>query len=107
LHRVVFPLLGLPVIRSFILDESYYPRLINYRVVLWWGCSGFEEDDSEGRALILADQKDQRHERAKGLSKKADNEVVVTDFILSESVTAVGARGGGKAGLAVYEYILK
>ncbi len=30
---------------------------------------------------------------------------VVTDPILSESVTAVGARGGWKAGLAVYEYI--
>lgn len=55
--------------------------------------------------IAIADQKDQWHERAKELSEKADNELVVTDLILSESVTAVGARGGGKAGLVLYEYI--
>ncbi len=30
---------------------------------------------------------------------------MVTEFVLSESVTAIGSRGGGKAGFAVYEYI--
>jgi predicted nucleic acid-binding protein len=56
--------------------------------------------------IALADQKDQWHERARELSNKANNDLVVTDLILSESVTAVGARGRGKAGMALYEYIV-
>ncbi|WP_456473734.1 type II toxin-antitoxin system VapC family toxin [Candidatus Pyrohabitans sp.] len=55
--------------------------------------------------IAIADKKDQWHKRAKELSKNVDDELVVTDLIISESVTAVGARGGGKAGQAVYEYI--
>lgn len=55
--------------------------------------------------IAIADKKDQWHKRAKELSKNVDDELVVTDLIISESVTAVGARGGGKAGRAVYEYI--
>lgn len=55
--------------------------------------------------IAITDRKDQWHERAMKLSMKAHSKVVVTDLILSESVTAVGARGGGKAGLVLYEYI--
>lgn len=55
--------------------------------------------------IAIADKKDQWHEKAKELSKRAQNGVLVTDLILSESVTAVGARGGGKAGVTLYEYI--
>lgn len=55
----------------------------------------------------LADQKDQWHKRAVDLSDRTDDDLVVTSLILSESVTAVGARGGGKAGVAVYDYILE
>jgi len=55
--------------------------------------------------IAISDRKDQWHERAIELSGKAHSEIVVTDLILSESVTAVGARGGGKAGMALYEHI--
>lgn len=55
--------------------------------------------------IAIADQKDQWHSRARELSEKAHNELLVTDLILSECVTALGARGGGKAGVALYEYI--
>jgi predicted nucleic acid-binding protein len=56
--------------------------------------------------IAIADQKDQWHERAKKLSTKLHNKPVITDLVLSESVTAVGARGGGKAGMTLYEYII-
>ena len=54
--------------------------------------------------IAIADKKDQWHERARELSKKAQN-MIATELVLSESVTAVGARGGGKAGMALYEYV--
>jgi predicted nucleic acid-binding protein len=54
--------------------------------------------------IAIADKKDQWHERARELSKKAQK-MIATELVLSESVTAVGARGGGKAGMALYEYV--
>ena len=55
--------------------------------------------------IAIADRRDQWHKRAVKISKKIDTELLVTNLVVAESVTAVGARGGGKAGLAVYEYI--
>ncbi|MEE8400964.1 MAG: PIN domain-containing protein [Candidatus Hydrothermarchaeaceae archaeon] len=54
--------------------------------------------------IAIADRKDQWHERARKLSKNAQK-MIATELVLSESVTAVGARGGGKAGMALYEYV--
>ncbi len=55
--------------------------------------------------IAIADRKDQWHERAREISENTDAHLVVTDLIISESVTVVGARGGGKAGIALYEYM--
>ena len=55
--------------------------------------------------IAIADRRDQWHKRAVKISKNVDTELLVTNLVVAESVTAVGARGGGKAGLAVYEYI--
>ncbi|MEE8402392.1 MAG: PIN domain-containing protein [Candidatus Hydrothermarchaeaceae archaeon] len=54
--------------------------------------------------IAIADRKDQWHERARELSKKT-HEMIATELVLSESVTAVGARGGGKAGMTLYAYV--
>jgi hypothetical protein len=57
--------------------------------------------------IAIADEKDQWHQRAKELAEKeAHGRLTVTDLVISECVTAVGARGGGKAGIALYEYII-
>jgi len=55
--------------------------------------------------IAIADRRDQWHKRAVKISKNVDTELLVTNLVVAESVTVVGARGGGKAGLAVYEYI--
>lgn len=56
--------------------------------------------------IALADEKDQWHQKAKKLAQEeAHSRITVTDLVLSECVTAVGARGGGKAGMTLYEYI--
>jgi len=55
--------------------------------------------------IAIADRRDQWHKRAIEISKNVDTKLLVTNLVVAESVTAVGARGGGKAGLAVYEYI--
>jgi predicted nucleic acid-binding protein len=56
--------------------------------------------------IAIADQRDQWHPRARELAEETDDDLLVTDLVLSESVTAVGARGGGKAGMALYDFIM-
>ncbi len=55
--------------------------------------------------IAIVNEKDQWHRRAIEILKKIDDDLVVTDLIISESVTSVGSIGGGKAGLKVYNYI--
>lgn len=57
--------------------------------------------------IALAHEKDRWHHRAVELAEKLPDEKLVTELIISESVTAIGALGGGKAGVDVYEYIIE
>ena len=56
--------------------------------------------------IAVADKKDQWHEKAMVLSKKAKEELLITDFVLAETVTVIGARGGEKAGKTIYNYLI-
>jgi predicted nucleic acid-binding protein len=57
--------------------------------------------------IALADRKDQWHEQATALLPSVAGEtLVISDLILSESVTIIGRRSGGKAGERLYHYFL-
>lgn len=56
--------------------------------------------------IALAHKKDRWHLRAVELAGKLPDEKLVTELIISESATTIGALGGGKAGVSVYEYII-
>jgi predicted nucleic acid-binding protein len=57
-------------------------------------------------ALVLKD--DQWHEQALKLIPQLDEaDKLISEFIISETVTMVGSRSGGKAGKLVYEYIME
>lgn len=55
----------------------------------------------------LALESDQWHERALELIPQLDEcDKMVSGFIISETVTMVGGRSGGKSGKMVYDYIM-
>lgn len=57
-------------------------------------------------ALVLED--DQWHEQAVNLIPQLDAaDKLISEFIISETVTMVGSRSGGKAGKQVYEYMME
>lgn len=56
--------------------------------------------------IALADADDQFHDRAVAELPKLDPRRLVSDLVISESTTAVGARLGVKAGRAVFEGLL-
>jgi predicted nucleic acid-binding protein len=57
--------------------------------------------------IALADRKDQWHPAAKALLPiLADETVIISDLIISESVTIIGRRSGGKAGERLYYYFM-
>jgi predicted nucleic acid-binding protein len=57
--------------------------------------------------VALMDKNDKWHERVKELSKRIHKEELVTsNLVISECVTLIGSRGGGMAGLALYDSIL-
>jgi len=57
--------------------------------------------------IALSDRKDQWHEQATVLLPSIAGEtLVISDLILSESVTIIGRRSGGKAGERLYHYFL-
>jgi len=57
--------------------------------------------------IALADRQDQWHEKAKELSPSlAGEKLVISNLILSESVTIIGRRSGGKAGERLYHYFI-
>ena len=52
--------------------------------------------------------KDQWHEKTGKIQKQIENEDKITStFVLSEVLTHIGSRSGGKKGILVYEYINK
>ena len=54
----------------------------------------------------LVDKKDQWHKKAITVLEKINEEMIVSDFIISESVTSIGNRSGGKAGKKLYEFFV-
>ena len=57
--------------------------------------------------IALADRQDQWHEEGKNLLPSIVGEtMVISDLILSESVTIIGRRSGGKAGERLYHYFI-
>ncbi len=55
--------------------------------------------------IAIADTKDQWHKKALKLSEYIENNgSVVSSFIISEVVTEIGRRSGGKVAYALYNY---
>ena len=56
--------------------------------------------------IAIAREKDRWHKDALKLVEKTSDSMIVSDFIISESVTLVGSLEGGKAGKILYEYFI-
>jgi len=54
--------------------------------------------------IALAREKDRWHKDALRLAEDINESMMISDFIVSESVTLVGSLEGGKAGKMLYEY---
>ncbi len=54
----------------------------------------------------LLDKKDKWHDQALALSESINEEMMVSDLVISESVTLAGSRSGGKAGQKLYEFFV-
>ena len=56
--------------------------------------------------VALADSDDKWHKDALRLKAKLPRAFLVSDLVVAESVTIIGARGGGKAAQTLYEYFV-
>ena len=57
--------------------------------------------------IAIADKKDQWHKKAKNLTNYIENkEVIISDLIISEVLTEIGTRGGGKKAHQLFEYFI-
>jgi predicted nucleic acid-binding protein len=57
--------------------------------------------------IALADKKDQWHTKARNLTKYVENkETVISDLIISEVLTEMGKRSGGKKAHQIFEYFI-
>lgn len=56
--------------------------------------------------IALAGEKDRWHKDALKLAEKINDPLLVSDLIISESVTMVGSLEGGKVGKLLYEYFI-
>ncbi len=54
----------------------------------------------------LVDKKDKWHDMALAVSEEINEEMMVSDLVISESVTSIGSRSGGKAGRKLYEFFV-
>jgi predicted nucleic acid-binding protein len=54
----------------------------------------------------LLDKKDKWHDQALVVSESINEEMMVSDLVISESVTMAGSRSGGKAGQKLYEFFV-
>ena len=52
----------------------------------------------------LADSKDQWHQQAVGVLNKIKDKLMISDLVISETVTSIGSRAGGKAGKRMYDF---
>jgi len=55
--------------------------------------------------MAAAHKKDRWHRRAVEMVGELSDEKLVSELVIVESVTGIGAIGGGKAGVDLYEYI--
>jgi len=56
--------------------------------------------------IAIAREKDRWHKDALQLVDKINESMIISDLIISESVTLVGSLEGGKAGKILYEYFI-
>lgn len=56
--------------------------------------------------IAITREKDTWHNDALKLAEKINDSIMISDFIISESVTLVGSMEGGKAGKLLYEYFI-
>ncbi|MEE9223671.1 MAG: PIN domain-containing protein [Thermoplasmata archaeon] len=54
----------------------------------------------------LVDKKDKWHDQALALSESINEEMMVSDLVISESVTLAGSRSGGKTGQKLYLFFV-
>jgi predicted nucleic acid-binding protein len=54
----------------------------------------------------LLDKKDKWHDQALAVSESINEEMMVSDLVISESVTLAGSRSGGKAGQKLHEFFV-
>ncbi len=54
--------------------------------------------------IALAREKDRWHNDALGLAEKIQESLLISELIISESITLIGSYEGGKAGKILYEY---
>lgn len=52
----------------------------------------------------LMDKKDQWHKKSLKLLDRLKDDIVISDLVLSESVTMIGYRSGGEAAGTIYNY---
>jgi len=56
--------------------------------------------------IAIAREKDRWHRDALKLAPKINEPLMISDLVISESVTLVGSLEGGKAGKILYEYFI-
>ena len=56
--------------------------------------------------IAIAREKDKWHEDALRVSEKIRESLLISELVISESITMVGSFEGGKAGKILYEYFI-
>jgi len=56
--------------------------------------------------IAIAREKDRWHEDALRVSEKIRESLLISELVISESITMVGSFEGGKAGKTLYEYFI-
>ncbi|MDD5617419.1 MAG: PIN domain-containing protein [Candidatus Methanoperedens sp.] len=56
--------------------------------------------------IALAREKDRWHKDALRISERIKESMIISELIISESITMVGSFDGGKAGKTLYEYFV-
>jgi len=56
--------------------------------------------------IALVREKDRWHKDALRISDRVKESIIISELIISESITMVGSFEGGKAGKTLYEYFI-
>ena len=56
--------------------------------------------------IALSDKRDQWHKKALKIQSKLKESIIVSSLIVSESVSIIGDRKGGKVGMQLYYYFI-